>query len=119
MEKRTCSLVILSPSVSIGVSSAIFSTILRGLKSSSSVLHEHYFHHKVQDWGNTLGHRFSWVLRKRLLEHKEVHLVLVKQDHLLLLVGVHVVQLLTVLLRDHLEASWLHVVHPDIDKDTH
>ena len=63
-----------------------------------------------------LGTGFHWVLRKRLLEHKEVHLVLVKQDHLLLLVGVHVVQLLTVLLRDHLEASWLHVVHPDIDK---
>ena len=62
-----------------------------------------------------LGTGFHWVLRKRLLEHKEVHLVLVKQDHLLLLVGVHVVQLLTVLLRDHLEASWLHVVHPDID----
>ena len=113
---------ILSPSVSIGVSSAIFSTILRGLKSSSSVLHEHYFHHKGIKFriGEIhLGTGFHWVLRKRLLEHKEVHLVLVKQDHLLLLVGVHVVQLLTVLLRDHLEASWLHVVHPDIDKDTH
>ena len=60
-----------------------------------------------------LGTGFHWVLRKRLLEHKEVHLVLVKQDHLLLLVGVHVVQVLAVLLRDHLETSGLHVVHSD------
>ena len=33
--------------------------------------------------------------------------------HLLLLVGVHVVQVLAVLLRDHLETSGLHVVHSD------
>jgi len=33
--------------------------------------------------------------------------------HLLLLVGVHVVQVLAVLLGDHLETSGLHVVHSD------
>ena len=32
---------------------------------------------------------------------------------ILLLVGIHVVKLLAVLLRDHLEASLLHVVHSD------
>ena len=37
--------------------------------------------------------------------------------HLFLLVGVHVVQVLAVLLRDHLEASGLHVVHSDKEED--
>ena len=37
--------------------------------------------------------------------------------HLLLLVGVHVVQVLAVLLRDHLETSGLHVVHSDKEEE--
>ena len=37
--------------------------------------------------------------------------------HLFLLVGVHVVQVLAVLLGDHLEASGLHVVHSDKEEE--
>ena len=103
----------LSLSVSIGVSSAILFQ-QRALKLSSSVLNEHclmfglgkihvdkcFQEHKNSDdagWASSKLDPDFWITIK----------------HLLLLVGVHVVQVLAVLLRDHLETSGLHVVHSD------